>query len=471
MSTLPIKTRFAPSPTGHLHLGNARTALFNLLLARREEGRFVLRIEDTDAERSRDTYLHDLLEDLRWLGLDWDEGMAAGGDAGPYRQSERHAIYAGHYARLEALDRVYPCFCSREELALSRKAALAAGRPPRYSGKCAHLSADQAAGRLAAGEPATLRFRVPAGEAVGFTDLVRGPQRFASDEIGDFIVRRADGTPAFFFTNAVDDALMGITDVLRGEDHLANTPRQILLLEALGLAPPRYGHIALVTGREGGPLSKRHGALGVRDLREAGFLPGAVLNHLARLGHYYGHDEFLDLAGLAAAFDPGRLSRAPAAHDDARLLFWQKEAVHRAGADTLWPWFGAAVRECVPDAEAEAFSATARSNVLFPEQALALAEGIYAEALEIEGEALAVVQEADGEFFTAAVEALALHDTHFKALSEEVRRRTGARGKALFRPLRAALTGRLDGPELGRLLPLIGRERAARRLERWAGRR
>lgn len=463
MSASSPITRFAPSPTGFLHLGNARTALFNFLFARSQGGRFLLRVEDTDRERSGEQFVRALLEDLRWLGLEWDG--VDGGLESLCRQSERGGIYTDYYARLDGQGLTYPCFCTREELALSRKAQLSAGRPPRYSGKCAGLRPEQVQERLERGERPTLRFRVPPGRVVAFEDLVRGEQRFASEDIGDFIIRRADGTPAFFFTNALDDALTGVSHVLRGEDHLTNTPRQLLLLDALGLAAPRYGHISMIVGSDGSPLSKRHGSLGLRELREAGFLPGAVSNHLARLGHYYGHDEYLGLDGLAAGFDPARLARAPAGHDDARLLFWQKEAVAHVDFETLWAWLAPETRARVPGAEGEAFVAAVRDNTRLPEDAAHWAECVYTETLEHDEAARDAMQNAGADFFRAAVEALALHGTDFKALAAEVKQRTGTRGKALFMPLRAALTGELQGPELAKLLPLIGAERARRRLE------
>ena len=273
--TRPAVTRFAPSPTGSLHLGNARTALFNFLLARQLGGQFLLRIEDTDLERSAERYLAELIDDLHWLGLGWDAGPDIGGAHEPYRQSQRNAIYAEYFARLATSGLVYPCYCTPLELEVSRRAQLAAGRPPRYAGTCRELSAGERDAKLAGGLKPSLRFRVPQGRSVEFHDFVRGAQRFASEDIGDFIVRRADGNAAFFFCNALDDALMGVTHVLRGDDHLTNTPRQILLLEALGLDIPQYGHVALLTGMDGAPLSKRHGSVSVREFRERGFLPQA----------------------------------------------------------------------------------------------------------------------------------------------------------------------------------------------------
>jgi len=462
-----VKTRFAPSPTGHIHLGNARTALFNLLLARHYDGVFLLRMEDTDVERSREEFIHSIQLDLRWLGLNWQEGEGEGGAYGPYRQSQRSAIYQEYYARLEQAGRVYPCFCTPRELAVSRKARLNAGQPPRYSGKCARLSPDEQKMRLEQGIKPTLRFRVPKGRTIEFDDLVRGLQCFKTDDIGDFIIRRADGTPAFFFTNAVDDALMKVSHVVRGEDHLTNTPRQLLLLEALDLPWPQYAHISLITGSDNSPLSKRHGSLSVASLREAGFLAGAIINFLARMGHYYGHDEFLGLSQLAEQFDVGRLSRAPAAYDDARLLYWQREAVSHADSAELWSWAGADVHAIVPESEAESFINAVRDNVQMPDDVLNWAQIIYQDELELDHEEIAIVQGADGDFFRHTLEALVLHGTDFRALASEVKRRSAVKGKALFMPLRVALTGQQHGPEMGRILPLIGIERARQRFEKW----
>ncbi|HLF23712.1 MAG TPA: glutamate--tRNA ligase, partial [Burkholderiales bacterium] len=312
MIARPFKTRFAPSPTGLLHLGNVRTALFNYLFARRHGGIFLLRLEDTDAMRGHEKYAVALMEDLRWLGLQWDEGPQAGGTHGPYEQSRRGEIYRRYFVQLDEQGLAYPCFCCEHELSIARKTAIAAGRPPRYSGKCRALSPEDVRARFAQGVPATLRFRVPEGRTVTFEDRVRGPQSFATDDIGDFVIRRSDGTPAFFFCNAIDDAVMGVTLVVRGEDHLTNTPRQLMLLEALGLPVPQYAHIALVVGADGAPLSKRTGGKSVQELRTAGFLPSAVNNYLARLGHTYDANDFMSLEVLAQNFDLERLHRAPA---------------------------------------------------------------------------------------------------------------------------------------------------------------
>jgi nondiscriminating glutamyl-tRNA synthetase len=466
MSAAPFKTRFAPSPTGLLHLGNVRTALFNALLAHRHRGVFLLRIEDTDAMRGHEKYAQALEEDLRWLGLDWHEGPGTGGAQAPYAQSERGPVYAGHFAALERDGHAYPCFCSEHELEIARKTAIAAGRPPRYSGRCRRLPAEDVAARRVEGRPATLRFRVAEGARVAFEDAVRGRQEFASSDIGDFVIRRSDGSPAFFFSNAVDDALMGVTLVVRGEDHLTNTPRQILLLEALGLPVPKYAHIALVVGPDGAPLSKRTGSRAVHELREQGFLPLAVNNYLARLGHTYDSNACLGFETLAADFDLARLHRAPAHFDEQHLLHWQREAVLATEPAELWAWMAGEAGTRVPSTDWRAFVETVRGNVLFPRDARHWADHIYTGALTPTHAAEEVARAAGEEFFDIARRALERHGTDFKALAEMVKIDTGLAGKALFRPLRAALTGELDGPEMAKLLPLIGVERARERLQK-----
>ncbi|HHW77010.1 MAG TPA: glutamate--tRNA ligase [Xanthomonadaceae bacterium] len=465
MTTVPVKTRFAPSPTGYLHLGNVRTALFNALLARRWGGRFLLRIEDTDRERSRPEYVAALLEDLRWLGLDWREGPQIGGPHEPYAQSARGAIYAQYYQQLADSERAYPCFCTPAELALSRKAQLTAGRPPRYAGVCARLSEAERQARLERDPRPTLRFRVPAGRMVEFTDLVRGPQRFASDDIGDFVIRRADGTPQFFFANAVDDALMRITHVLRGEDHLANTPRQLLVLEALALPAPRYGHLALIVGADGGPLSKRAGDLSVRELRAAGYLSEALLNYLARLGHAYERDVWMEPTELAAGFAPERLGRAPARYDEAQLLHWQSEAVQHATPERLWTWMEAAVRERVPASLRAEFIAAIRPNIRFPTDAAFWAERLFDVDSTPSADGRVVIATAGPEFFAQALAAYDRHGAAYQPLVDDLRQRTGVKGRNLFMPLRAALTGETHGPELARILTLLPREIVQRRLQ------
>jgi glutamyl-tRNA synthetase len=466
----PVKTRFAPSPTGRLHLGNARTALFNALYARHTGGLFLLRVEDTDAERSRPEFVEGLVEDLRWLGLDWQEGYLAGGEAGPYRQSERGALYRSLLERLQDLGLAYLCFCPAERLEALAAAQRGRREPPRYDGACARLSRQEADARLARGEPAALRFRVPPRRTVEFVDGVRGPQRFDTAHIGDFVIRRADGTAAFFFCNAVDDALMGVTDVLRAEDHLSNTPRQLLLLEALGLPAPRYAHLSLVVDASGAPLSKRAGDLSLAELRAVGYLPLALANYLARLGHHYRDDAVLDLDGLARQFDPGALGSAPARFDPPQLLHWQQVCLAGETEDRLWAWVGESVRGAVPAEHRQGFLQALRGTLRFPVDAARWAERLYGPPPPFEPPARDAVVAAGGPFFDAALEALARAPADFPAFARELRARTGRGGSALFKPLRAALTGVLEGPELARIVELCGYPRVQDRLARAARR-
>jgi len=444
-----------------MHLGNARTALFSALLARRENGHFVLRIEDTDAARSSVLHAEGVLEDLRWLGLTWDEGA--------FYQSRRQDFYAAHFDALRSQGQLYPCFCTPDALAEQRRAQLAAGRPPRYDGRCARLAVDEAERRLAAGEAAALRFRVPAAQAIAFEDLIRGPQRFDSGDIGDFVVRRTDGTPAFFFSNAVDDADMGITHVLRGEDHLSNTPRQLLLLESLHLPAPCYGHLPLITGHDGAPLSKRNGSQSVAELRAAGYLPLALLNYLARLGHHLEAPGLLPPEALAAAFDLAAIGRAPARFDAAQLLHYQKLAVAALSADAFLAFAGLDASR-VPCALQDDFVRAVAPNVSFPAEAQDWADRLFTEQPVIGSDPPAALREAGPAFFEMAARLFAVHGTDAKAWTTALREQSGRGGKALFIPLRLALTGLEHGPELRDLLSLMpapivsGRLAAAGRL-------
>lgn len=460
-----MRTRFAPSPSGSLHAGNARTALFAWLAARRVGGRFVLRIEDSDAARSSAAAEAAILADLHWLGLDWDEGPDVGGDFGPYRQSERAALHTECLQRLREAGRLYPCFCSPGTLAASRASQRAAGRPPRYAGTCAALPAGEAAARVAAGEPHSLRFAVEPGAMPAFDDRVRGPQRFAAADIGDFVVRRADGTAAFFFCNAVDDALMGVTDVFRGEDHLANTARQLMVLEALDMPAPRYAHLPLVVDAAGRPLSKREGAPPLADYRRSGILGTALMNTLARLGHSYEQTGLLSAADLALQFEPGHIGRAAARLDPAQVLHWQREALAACETDSLWTWMGAPVHALVPPEDAAAFVETVRANLSAPDEALAWARRLFEAGQPPEADAGAAMAEAGEAYYTAALALLEPPPEDFRAYCKRLAQHTGRRGRALYAPLRAALTGRLDGPELAALWRLLGSARLRQRLE------
>jgi nondiscriminating glutamyl-tRNA synthetase len=458
MSKVSVKTRFAPSPTGAMHVGNLRTAVLNWLLARAHGGEFLVRIEDTDRERSSAVHEAGLLADLAWLGLEPDQP--------PLRQSERDAVYQRHYQQLEAGERVYPCFCTAEELALSRAAQRASGRPPRYAGTCAGLDAAGRAARLAAGRQPTLRFRVPAGRTVEFVDRIRGPQSFASDDIGDFIIRRADGSPAFFFCNAVDDACQGISHVVRGEDHLANTPRQLLLLEALGLSAPEYAHASTILGDDGAPLSKRNGSRSVAELRGEGMLPLAVLNYLARLGHVMDDEGLLEPSALAAGFSLARLGRSAGHYDAGQLRHWQRLAVSALQAEALHAWVAGAGGAVPAEPErCAAFAVLIQPNVLDHAEVRDWARVVYGAPDVPDDEARALCRAAGAGFFGCAAAAA---EQGWAAVLEQVRSQTGARGKLLFMPLRIALTGRRYGPELPALAAVLGPAETRLRLQQAA---
>jgi glutamyl-tRNA synthetase len=395
--------------------------------------------------------------ELRWLGLSWDEGPEVGGPSAPYLQSERGDWYAELFARLEAAGRAYPCYCTPDELELARKLELMAGRPPRYTGTCRALTAAERAARLAEGRRPTLRFAVPDATVVEFTDLVHGPQSFSSADIGDFIVRREDGTAAFFFCNAMDDSVMGVTHVLRGDDHLTNTPRQLMLLDALGMRRPEYGHVGLLVGADGAPLSKRHGATSVREFRERGFLPAALLNHLFHLGHTADVDGWLPPAELPAHFRPEHLGRASARFEESQLMHWQKETLRHMSVLEIAEWLG------LPDSAA--LVELVRHNVVLPADAEPWVSVVRGELPPLGAEEQSVIAAAGPAFFAAAAAALDRSGPDLRALAALLKSETGRGGAQLFMPLRVALTGKTHGPELAPILKLMPPETARRRLE------
>jgi nondiscriminating glutamyl-tRNA synthetase len=472
----PPRVRFAPSPTGELHLGNARTALFNWLYARAQGGTFVLRIEDTDAARSRPEHETRLVEDLRWLGLGWDEGIEEGGGHGPYRQSERLDLYRARAEDLVGRGLAYPCFCSTARLEEEREAQRQAGRVSLYSGHCRRLPAAEAAQRRRT-ETAAIRFNVGAAaggdEAVVFKDRVHGSVRFPVAQIGDFVLLRREGWPSYNFAVVVDDALMEITHVIRGDDHLSNTPRQLLVWRALQApAPPVFAHLPLIVGPGGAPLSKREGATSVAWFQEQGYPPEALLNHLALLGwsHPSGQ-ELLTVEELIQAFDLGRIHAAPAVFDrqkldalaarhmarmpPARLAGLAVETLQRAGLlpSELPPqgrdWVGRLVL---------LFSERLPRMADLPREAALVFGFDTGRALQDEEVRGAMQDPASRRVIAAVATRLGgepLTAPRFQGLAEEVRRETGAKGRGLYHPMRVGLTGAASGPELIRLLPVI----------------
>jgi len=468
-----MRVRFAPSPTGLLHVGNARTALFNWMFARATGATFMLRIEDTDFERSSRESEGGILDDLRWMGLDWSEGIDAGGDYGPYRQSERLHIYRAHAVELMSRGQAYRCFCPAEQLEADRRDALKSGRPPMYVGRCRDIAPADARSRVENGEPAVIRFRVPPDRTVQFTDIVRGEVSFESEIIGDPVLVRSDGIPAYNFTVVVDDALMAITHVIRGEDHIPNTPRQLLLYEAFGWTPPQFAHVSLVLGPDHAPLSKRHGATSVKEFRERGYLPEALTNYLALLGWSPGDgQELMPLAELAARFRLEDVGHSAGVFDPEKLAWVNRHYLKSIDAarvaDLAVPylrtagWLGAPssrdlefLRVVVPPVAATVDrldQIADRLSFLFgysAEGALGQ-DAVRAEAAQSRGVIVALAEE--------LLQSPPLLDKDaFRALAGRVRERTGQKGKALFHPIRVVLTGEQEGLELDLAVPAIER--------------
>lgn len=467
-----IRVRFAPSPTGKLHLGSARTALFNWLFARGQGGTFILRVEDTDPERSSRELEDSILDDLRWLGLDWDEGPDAGGPHGPYRQSERAEIYGKHARRLEEGGKAYPCYCTLEELEERKGQALAAGRTPVYDGTCRRLTAEERRAREAEGRRPALRFEVPQRE-IAFEDLLHGWMRFSPEVIGDFIIVRSDGTSGFNFSVVVDDATMGMTHVIRGEDHLTNTARHVLLFEALGYPVPLYLHHSLLLGPDGAKMSKRHGATAVYEYRELGYLAQTLTNYLALLSWSPPREkEVLDLPELVRLFDIGDLSASPAVFDKAKLDWLNGKHLHRMPlpdlVETARPFVPAwsehplfpLMLESVLDnlgilSELPYYLAPYGPVAAPDEQAAHWLRGDS--ALKVTERALDVMH---------AHELKGLEDA--RGMVADIKRdflEKGFKTKEVLMPLRVALTGRDKGPPLPHLITVLGKDECINRLE------
>lgn len=480
-----IRVRFAPSPTGPLHIGGARSALFNWLYARGRGGKMVLRVEDTDTERSSRESEEEIVESLRWLGLNWDEGVGPGGPGGPYRQGERLHIYGPYVERLLREGRAYHCFCSPEELEAERQEMLRKGETPRHQGPCLTLTEEVVKGRLARGEKAAVRFRVPGGRQVVIHDLVRGEVAFETDGIGDFIIIKSDGLPTYNFAVVVDDLEMGITHVIRAEEHLSNTPRQVLIYEALEAELPEFAHISLILGEDRAKMSKRHGATSIVQYRRMGYLPEALVNFLALLGWSpEDEEEFFTLEELVRAFSLERVTRSPAVFNIEKLNWMNANYLRKLPPQELvrlsLPHLreaGFAAGELSPGREewlAEAL-VSVQSKVEYLSQ-IPRQAGVYfgrvkdpenAETIAVLREGRQVLQE-----LLKRVEAVepweegTIKDA-LKALGKDLK----VKGKSLFMPVRAAVSGQLWGPELPTMVRLLGREGVKERIAhslKWA---
>ncbi len=469
-----IRVRFAPSPTGHLHIGNARTAVLNWLFARHAQGRFVLRIEDTDRERSSPESEASILQDLRWLGLDWDEGPEAGGPYGPYRQSERLEHYRDHVRKLAERGQAYACYCSESDLERRRRAALNRGQSPNYDRRCWRRSAEEKARLQAEGRTPVWRFYVRQGE-VKWTDLVKGEVRVQGENVGDFVILRSDGVPTYNFAAVVDDHLMAISHVVRGDDHISNTPKQLLLYEAFGWEAPQFGHIPMILGPARARLSKRHGATSVAEFRERGYLPEALINFLSLLSwSSESGEEILSVERLIAEFSFERVNRAPAIFDLAKFNWMNGYYLRHLPLDKLAelaePFFHAAglapgdrerfrkILDLVRDG-VDTLSELPTAAALFYEKRVNLSDG----------EAIAMAaRDTSQKIFWAFLRHLenfaSIDAATFRAIMKDVQKETGILGKDLWQPIRVALTGKLHGPDLGSIAEILGKNRCAKRV-------
>lgn len=480
-----VRVRFAPSPTGPLHIGGARSALFNYLFARKHGGAFIVRMEDTDLERSNPESETDILNSLRWLGLDWDEGVDVGGPYGPYRQTDRVSTYHPYVLRLLNEDKAYPCYCTEEELEAERQQLLVRGEMPRYLGRCSRLTEGEREAREREGRKAAIRFRVPPRQTVVVDDLVRGRVTFDTENMGDFIIIKSDGIPVYNFAVVIDDHLMKITHVLRGEEHLSNTPRQVLLYQALGLTPPSFAHISLILGPDRTKMSKRHGATSIVAYQRAGFLPEALVNFLALLGWSPpGEQEILSLNELIELFSLDRVAKNPAVFDSEKLRWINGSYIRRSSPERLaqlaLPYLleSGIVKEPVSPAD--------RRWVLLLVEAARERLGSMAEIVE-EGrlfaggpvepensEAAAILQEEGVPRLMRAFRRLVAAEEEIdvegaKELLRRLSKETKLTGRKLYMPLRVALTGRTHGVELYYAIPLLGRDGCLARTQEWSG--
>ncbi|MDN4527223.1 glutamate--tRNA ligase [Fictibacillus fluitans] len=482
-----VRVRYAPSPTGHLHIGNARTALFNYLFARHHNGKLIIRIEDTDQKRNIQGGVESQLTYLKWLGIDWDESIDVGGEYGPYTQMERLDIYKEHYQDLLDRGLAYPCYCTEEELEASREEQVARNETPHYSGKCRHLTDGERKALEAEGRKPSVRFAVPADHTYAFSDMVKGDVSFDSNGIGDYVIVKKDGIPTYNFAVAVDDHLMEISHVLRGDDHISNTPKQLMIYEAFGWEPPVFGHMTLIFNENRKKLSKRDESIiqFIEQYEQLGYIPEALFNFITLLGwspvgeeEIFTKDEFIDI------FDASRLSKAPAIFDKQKLLWVNNQYMKKQDLETVMeltlPHLVEAGR-LKEDMSAEEREWAAKLVALYQEKLSYGAEIVeqtdvfFKKQIEYEEEALEVLK---GETvpevvasFKGHVEAITdFSPEEVKAAIKATQKETKQKGKNLFMPIRVATTGQTHGPDLPQAISLFGKEEILKRLDHTASR-
>jgi len=473
-----VRVRFAPSPTGYLHIGGARTALFNWLFARHHGGTFILRIDDTDEARSTEESTRAIYDALQWLGLNWDEGPGVGGPYGPYVQSERLERHREYAYRLLAENKAYWCYCTKEELDAKRKQAEAERRPYRYDGRCRNLTASERAAFEAEGRPKVLRLRIEA-QTIRVADLVLGEVVFESDVLDDFVLMKPNFTPVYLFSSPLDDADMAITHVIRGNDHLSNTPKQILICRALGLPVPQFAHIPMVLNMKGQKLSKRDGAVSVSEYRELGYLPEAMVNYLVRLSWSAdGVEEVFSVPELIEKFDLDRVGRSPSRFDIQKLTWLNGEYLARKSlserTDLVIPFLERAGYrlEGVPRERLERIVAAVGERLRVLTDIVTYAGFFFDERFPYDPEGVKKWFQSEETF--AHLEALlSLLETVEPFDTETLERRIsewvhtlGAKPIQVLQPIRIAVTGRTVGPGLYDVLSLLGREAVLERLRR-----
>ncbi|MCS7284620.1 MAG: glutamate--tRNA ligase [Hydrogenobacter thermophilus] len=463
-----VITRFAPSPTGYLHLGNARTAIFSYLFARHHGGKFILRIEDTDLERSTKEFETMLIEDLKWLGLDWDEF---------YRQSERFDIYREHAQRLIELGHAYPCFCTPEELSLERQEAEKKGVPYRYSGKCRVLDKKQVEELKESGKSYTIRFKVPYGEYVVFEDLIKGHIAINTDDFGDFVIIRSDGTPTYNFVVVIDDALMGITHVIRGEDHIPNTPKQILIYRALGFDVPKFAHLPVILGEDRSKLSKRHGAVSVRNYREEGYLPQALFNYLCLLGwsppqegkEIYSKEELIEI------FDLKDINTSPAVFSKEKLRWMNGVYIREVISleeliDGITPFLKQAGYDVSDRDYLKRVLEKTRDSFETFKEAVDRLQPFFVDDFDISQDAWSELENARVydilSVFLEKIKDRQLNAQSVKEMAREIQKELNVKAKDVWHSLRIALTGKLEGVGVDILCDILPKEKIVLRVER-----
>ena len=475
-----FRVRFAPSPTGPLHIGGARSALFNYLLARKHNGTFVVRIEDTDLERSSRESEENIFQSLAWLGLDMDESVTVGGPYGPYRQTERLDIYREYTQQLLDKGLAYYCFCSEEDIAAERDEAMARGEVPQYSGKCRHLTKEEQDALIAQGKKPVVRFNVPKGQRIIVNDAVRGMVTFESDGVGDFVIVKSDGIPTYNFAVVVDDYLMKISHVIRAEEHLSNTPRQVLIYQAFGWEVPEFAHISLILGEDRKKMSKRHGATSVVQYEQMGYLPEAVFNFLALLGWSPGgEDEIMDKDEIIAKFSLDGVAKNPAVFDMEKLRWLNGHYIRKSELSRI-------VDLAIPYLQREGYlpeQLTAEHMQWVTLIVQAVQEKIHTineigdfmplfvgeSVIIADEEAKEVLADADVpvviEALKAKLAALPQWEADaVKGIFKEISKETGLKGKKVFMPIRVALTGQMHGPDLHFIIPVLGKDLVAKRL-------